>query len=155
MSTARHIVNKLLETEADSPESNIDRHADAIYKERRFGPKLLAFQPESADPVVAVYFDAVERWDEFDERTINQLNQMAAEWAKLPKMDGERLQRIAAMYPHSGHSQTYSMMADVFVDAGYSVWLSDMVFEVYRPEDITEEENVGEDEEEDRLNDIP
>lgn len=151
---ANDLVNKLIEADLDDPAQNLDRHVDALYKERRFGGKLLAFQPESADPLVSVYFDALEPWGEFDPRTIKQLNRLAAEWSKLPKLDSERLRRVVAVYPNSGHAQTYSLMADVFVDAGYSVWLSDTVFEVYRPEDITEEENTNE-AEEDRLNDIP
>lgn len=130
----------------DAAEKWLDQQADKIYQARRYDGKLLASQPESADPIIAVYFDAVEPWDEFDQRTINQLNQLAAKWARLPRMDAEKLRQAVSMYIHSGHDQTYSLLADVFVDAGYSVWLSETVFEVYRPEDISEEENVSEDE---------
>lgn len=163
MSLANKIVDKLIEADLDDPKGNLDRHAQDIYQQRRFGGKLLAFQPESTEAIAFTHFDCWsdagdgedELWDEFDPRSVGLVNRLAQEWAQLPRVDGVKLERLAAMYPHVGLAGTMSAMADVIVAAGYSVYISDSVFEVYRPEDLAEEENVSVDEEEDRLNDIP
>ncbi len=147
---AKDIVNKMLEAEADDPLQNIQRHGAEIYKERRFGGKLLATQPESAEPVAAIHFDLwnddkdpdQQPWEWDSDQARNQLKLEVEELAKLPNMDTAKLAFVADLYPVSGDTHTFEMIADVLIDSGYSVYFSDLVFEVYRPEDITEEENV-------------
>lgn len=148
---AKDIVNKLVEGGLDDPSQNFDRHADEIYKERRFGGKLLASEP-AADPIAETHFDCwsdsadpedIEGyWEEFDPKCVNQMKLLVAEWSKLPNVDATKLAEIAGYYMHSGRSHTFEMLADVFINAGYSVWHSDDRFEVYNPADIAEEENV-------------
>lgn len=151
MSTARKIVNKLLETEMDSPEANIPRHSAEIYKERRFGAKLLAQQPESADPVYAVHFDMwndeqdpdAEPWEWNDPRAVAQFQrEIEGICNEVPNLNCDRIRELAGYYPYSGDTHTWEMLADEIVKAGYSVYHSQTFFEIYRPEDITEEENT-------------
>lgn len=148
---AKEIVNKLIESDPDDPGQNIERHSQGIYHERRFGGKLLAAQPESADPVYHTSFDMwndeadpeAEPWEWNDPRAIDQFNREIEGICKeVPSVDCARLRELAGYYLVSGNDHTWEMIADELVNKGYSVWYSDTYFEVYRPEDIAEQENV-------------
>jgi hypothetical protein len=164
MLSAAFIVKRLLENDDD----DIGRYIDAAAHQLRYGAKMLATQPTSADPVTYTHFDCWsdtgddeddggEVWNWDSDQAVAQVGVLCDEWVTIPGVDADKIRQIQrnylalgiegpADYGCPGQADAFNEFAKVFIEAGYSVYLSDSMFEVYDPEELSEEDNVSDDE---------